>query len=136
MLRGISGTSSSDIWAVGVQQTSPNGYVYPYTTNTLVLHWNGTGWQQFTTPNPSASQNDLYDVEMLSPTNGWACGIYNVSGTSGQGILMKWDGSSWAQHFLPNPDSAVGLWALDAVDSSDVWVVGWGANKDGLFSSL
>ena len=127
MLRGISGTSSSDIWAVGVQQTSPPIGVYK--TNTLVLHWNGTGWQQYTTPNTSASQNDLHDVEMLSPAKGWACGVYNISGTSGEGILMKWDGTGWSHHLLPNPDSAVALWSLGAVDSSNVWVVGWGANK-------
>lgn len=128
-LRGISGTSSSDIWVVGEQQTSPNEIIYPYTTNTLVFHWDGSGWQQFTTPNPSASINDLHDVEMVSPTEGWACGVYNVSGNSGEGLLMEWDGNSWTQHSLPDPTEAVALWSLCSIDPDDAWVVGWGDHR-------
>jgi hypothetical protein len=71
VLTGLSGTSASDMWAVG---------------SGLIEHFDGTAWTQVANP---AGQN-LAAVAALSPGDAWAM--------SQDGLLVEhWNGSSWAQ---------------------------------------
>jgi len=122
ILRGISGTSSSDIWTVGYYETTPGSYQY----QNLILHWNGTSWQQYTTVNYS-NNSDLYDVEAVSATEVWAAGLYSGGGGGAQPQLLKWNGSTWTQQSLPafiNSTATASIWSLDAIAPNDIWAVG------------
>ena len=46
---------------------------------TLAEQWNGSDWSMVTTPNPSASQNDLNSVACTSAANCWAVGFASSS---------------------------------------------------------
>ncbi len=82
-----------------------------------IWHWNGSSWSQINTTDLLM----LYDIEMISDTDGWA-----VGGMHGQnettGVILHWDGSSWQQVAGPN----TGYWynAIDAVSMNNAWVVG------------
>ncbi|HYE53287.1 MAG TPA: hypothetical protein VD996_00535, partial [Chitinophagaceae bacterium] len=117
--RGISGTSSSDIWTVGYYERIPGSAVF----ENLILHWNGSNWQQFTTVNRSATLNDLYDVEAVSATEVWAAGTYSNSGAATP-QLLKWNGSSWSHITPPGVVSTAFITSLDAISANDVWAVG------------
>ena len=60
---GISGTSASNIFAVGETPGDPPGGPE---TLTFVDQWNGTSWTQVTSANPSTTQDGLNGVTTLS----------------------------------------------------------------------
>ncbi len=122
ILRGISGTSSSDVWVVGEYQTSPP--MSQFYGKNLAMHWNGTTWQTFNVPNRGVTLDDLYDVEMVSTTEGWAGGTYDGAGSGAIAQLHKWNGSAWSIHPVPNGADVLSLDDIDAVSSSDIWGVG------------
>jgi hypothetical protein len=68
-LNGVTTTSASNAWAVG----SSLDTIGP--TRSLVLHWNGTNWQQAATPSPGSVFNILKAVTATSPSNAWAVGV-------------------------------------------------------------
>jgi hypothetical protein len=67
----ISGSSSSDVWAV-----TTDGF-----DMSSASHWNGTSWQQFTVPSVGAGS-----LIAISPTNAWLHDGLSVA---------HWDGTSW-----------------------------------------
>ena len=95
-LYGVSGTSGSDIWAVG---------------DSVVLHYDGTTWSQ--TPAPTVGR--LLGVWALGPTDAYAVGE--------GGRLIHWDGLAWRA--LDAGTSAV-LYAVWGSGPGDVFVVGAG----------
>lgn len=119
LLRGISGTDSSDIWAVGHYQPNAANLVY----QNLMLHWNGTIWQTMSVPNPSASNNDLFAIKAISPNLAWAVGNA-ASGSVANAEILKWDGTSWTQQSVPAITGGSYLFGLTAISSSDMWAVG------------
>lgn len=118
-LRGISGTSSTDIWAVGHYQTSPVGQ--QYRASNLITHWNGSTWQMFPPLDPTNVNNDLFDVEAVDSNNVWACGF---AGTAAQPQLLHYNGSAWSQVSIPITANTSYLNSLDAISANDVWAVG------------
>jgi hypothetical protein len=65
-LDGVSVLSSTDVWAVGHAD---------YSSDTLILHWDGTHWSRVTSPNPSLDTNELSGVNAVSPTEAWAAAM-------------------------------------------------------------
>ncbi len=84
-LRGISGTSTSDVWAVGYAR-------YGSTTRPTLHHWNGSAWSII--PNPVTS-GALYGVSAVAPNDVWAVGEDYSSGQ--KQLVLHWDGSSWTK---------------------------------------
>ena len=124
MVRGITGTSSSDIWAVGSFEETPAGPPY-YVEKDLWLHWNGNGWQLFPPLNLSNTLDDLYDVEAISSTDVWAVGNYNENtGSAVRAEMLHYNGSSWSNYVLPAITGGSYLYAIDAVTPNDAWAVG------------
>jgi hypothetical protein len=119
----VSGSSSSDVWAVGSQgQRSFND------TQIAVEHWNGSAWSR--SPAPDASFNDaLFGVAAFSPANAWAVGGWDTGGTGLNHTLIEhWNGSAWS--IVPTPDDPPGrLDAVDGVGPNDVWAVGGAGGK-------
>src|SRR5581483_1172919 len=94
VLQSISGTSPSDIWAVG-DAVAPNVPV-----RTLVEHFDGTQWKLVNSPNPlptgSLNQNVLVSVTAVSPTDSTAVGfILDSSFLRELTMVQHWDGVSW-----------------------------------------
>ena len=85
--------STDDAWAVGELGS--------------ILHYTGGTWQPVT----SLSINALYDVQMISPTDGYAVGVDGV---------LKWDGTYWTK-VISSPAPLHGVYMLG---SGEGWVVG------------
>lgn len=118
LLSGISGTSSSDVWAVGHYEL-----LTPGNERNLIMHWNGNGWQLFNGTDLSSTYNDLWDVAALSANDVWAVGTYNDPGTS-RSQLIHWNGTAWSHTALPNIPGGSFLFSIDAISSNDIWAVG------------
>lgn len=122
MVGGISGTSSSDVWAVGSYEE-----IVPYNPynieNDLLLHWNGNAWQQFPAMQLSTTLDDLWDVEAISSNNVWAVGNYNDFATT-RAELLHYDGNSWTNQPLPFITGGSYLYAIDALSATDIWAAG------------
>lgn len=77
-LEGVAVTSASNAWAVGYHDVTS-------TTQTLVLHWNGTAWKREASPNPgnagsTTRPDELKGVVGRSGSSAWAVG-FNEGGT-------------------------------------------------------
>lgn len=117
----VSALSASDAWAVGVGGAK-------LADKTLVLHWNGTSWTKVPSPSPGKAPVDdqLYGVSALSRDDVWAVGTYgNVTSGSIHALVLHWNGRTWAQTPLPQPQGREGeLSGVDALSANDVWAVG------------
>ncbi|HZQ69134.1 MAG TPA: hypothetical protein VFA68_11500 [Terriglobales bacterium] len=131
VLQSISGTSPSDIWAVG-DAVAPNVPV-----RTLVEHFDGTQWKLVNSPNPlptgSLNQNVLVSVTAVSPTDATAVGfILDSSFLRELTMVQHWDGVSWKVVSSPNVDSNSGsfntLKSVSAFSSSNIYAIGFFAN--------
>lgn len=85
-LQGISGTSSSDVWAVGYARI--NGV-----TAATTHHFDGSAWTAV--PNPGTS-GALYGVSAIAPDDVWAVGAEGSFAPQGQ-LVLHWDGSTWTK---------------------------------------
>ncbi|HEY3130429.1 MAG TPA: hypothetical protein VGL91_13295 [Acidobacteriota bacterium] len=120
----IAALSANDAWVVGESAGNTGGL-------TLIEHWNGTGWNTVSSPNPGASTlcgsgNVLNKVTATSPGDVWAVGYY-YSCSLFKTLIEHWDGTSWSVVSSPSP-SISGLSELRGVAASsadDVWAVGY-----------
>ena len=123
-LRGVSGSAPDDVWAVG-EKTNPAN------DGTLIEHWNGTSWTAAAPATGEAAGSGLAAVSADSPSDAWAVGSFGGVNAGAQGALIEhWNGSSWSvvkgAKKTPKAEGikSVGLSAVDALSSSDVWVLG------------
>jgi len=116
-LRGVSAVAASDAWAVGFHPTTTDG------DETLVLHWDGTSWQQVPSPSSGTRGSILNGVSAQSPSQAWAVGDFLTS-TGAQGLVLRWDGSAWTIMVSPHPGVADALTGVSVLSSSDAWAVG------------
>jgi hypothetical protein len=123
VLSGVAGSSSTDVWAVGL-----NGVIYP--SPPVILHWDGTAWTEASQP---ASSGDLYEVAAISPTDAWAVGW---SGPH-EPLALHWDGEGWRKVPTPTPSGSYHyLNGVSAVSSTDVWAAGWYTSPEGVGRAL
>lgn len=85
---GVSAQSPSDVWAVGTFKNATS-------FRALVLHWNGSSWQQVTAPSPGG-RNDtrLTSVSATSASDSWAVGYFD-NGAQKKPVIEHWDGTAW-----------------------------------------
>lgn len=116
-LYGAAAVSARNAWAVGVS-FSVTGY------QTLVLHWDATGWKRVASPN--ARDGELYGVAATSPRNAWAVGDSHTGA-----FVVHWDGSTWRRVASPNPGGSRDASLRGVVVSSprDAWAVGYYHNR-------
>lgn len=116
---GPSGTSSSDVWAVGEYFDSRA----PYT-----MHWDGTRWHRVAQAAPAGV---LIDSVAIDTNDVWAVGYVGV------GLITEhWDGSVWTIVPAPSPMPGARLYSVDAASSTDVWAVGYYNAADGKLVGL
>jgi hypothetical protein len=65
---------------------------------TLIQHWNGNRWSVIPSPNPSAVQDQLESVAMVSGAYGWAVGYQGRTKT----LIERWNGFTWKVVQSPN----------------------------------
>ncbi len=94
VLSGVTAISTSNAWAAGDSCTN----VACTFSHTLILHWNGTGWSQAKSPNPSTAANVLSGVSATSAANAWAAGYYDNTSTGARDtLILHWNGASWSK---------------------------------------
>jgi hypothetical protein len=131
ILEAITALSPTDIWAVG--ESAGGG-------NNFELHWNGSKWT--VTPFasfPNGGQQSLRGVAAASSTDVWAVGSYAPTVFAElQTLAVHWDGTRWSRVPTPNVDAFFNLLlAVAAVNSNDVWAVGYAFTTNGLgFATL
>jgi hypothetical protein len=113
----VTATSASNAWAVG-----SNG-----TGNTLIAHWNGTGWTQQPSPNPSDAVNVLNGVAATSTSNAWAAGQYSTSASpGGEPLIERWNGTAWKVVATPSFSGLTNILnGVAATSASNAWAVGY-----------
>jgi hypothetical protein len=80
----VAATSARSAWAVGATDSG----------NTLILHWNGTTWEQQRSPNPTPGHGEyLTGVAAASARNAWAVGY---AGGGMYSLIVHWNGVSWS----------------------------------------
>jgi hypothetical protein len=107
-LYGVAGTSTSDVWAVGLQPTS-----------SLIMHWDGSCW----TVSYNQPVGYFSGVSAISPDDAWAVGgtsWWNPSHT----LAEHWNGSSWTQVVTPDQGGSAIFNAVAATSSTNAWAVG------------
>ena len=125
----ISGSSSSDIWTVGLYIAPTSNYA-----DALTEHYNGTAWGQVYAPDAPTSSNVLYSVSPVSANDIWAVGYaygYKSAISVDEGIIEHWDGTAWSHVASPHPgQNDDSLFAVKAVSANDVWAVGYYVNTN------
>jgi hypothetical protein len=120
-LLGVIDVKSGDGWAVGFSTNTSTDQ-----DQTLIEHWNGTGWSIVPSPDPaggSTGSDELWAIAAVSPTDIWAAGDDFVQGASIQPLFAHYNGTSWTA-VAPPPDSAGFVLGLTAIAANNVWAVG------------
>jgi hypothetical protein len=120
-LNAVTAISPRDAWAVGPTGTS---------TGDIVVHWNGTGWQQVAVPaRVMAKVSVLGSVGATSDRNVWAF--------DGSGDYLRFNGSSWtagrAPTFAGGKNGLVIASGL-AVGTDSAWLFGFDSTPSKLIS--
>src|SRR5438552_1638119 len=116
ILHSVSGTSTTDVWAVGDTTGTPP----------IIEHWNGASWKEST---QSGINGTLGSVSAITPTDAWAVG-YQFQGATPT-LTEHWDGTAWRRVTSPNPGSQDELHGSVAIASDDVWAAGQYLVPDG-----
>jgi len=91
-------------------------------SNAVVLKWNGSCWSEMNSATPSY----LSSIYMLSENDGWAVGLarivdYDNQTVENKGLVMRWDGSSWAEVSSPTTNE---LYSVHMLSPQNGWAVG------------
>lgn len=106
-LYSTAASSSSDVWAVGMQPSTR-----------LIMHWDGYCWTVTDT-----GDGYLQGVSAVSSSDAWAVGgtsWWNPSHT----LALHWDGSSWSTVDTPNEGGSAVFAGVAATSGSNAWAVG------------
>jgi hypothetical protein len=105
-LEGVSGSSTSDVWAVG-------GYDdVDYQSLQLIEHWDGNSWTEV----PTTPMDPLLDVASVSADDASAVGYVSPE-------VLAWDGTQWTVVPTPSPVESL-LSGGDALGPDLAWAVG------------
>ena len=135
-LDGVSALSPSDAWAVGNYPINPSS---PLARDTFAMHWDGTRWTQFATPNPGGTNyqgTTLFSVSALSPSDAWAVGLYCTKKSLFRTLTLHWDGTSWRQVTSPEPGQQSLLSSVSADSPTDAWAAGFYTSSTGIRKTL
>jgi hypothetical protein len=132
-ISSVSGTTGSDVWAVG--QTTRAGQPH-----SLIEHWNGTSWSIVLSPSPGVGGSYpegtlLWSVSADAANDAWAVGQY-FDGSGVRSLALHWDGVKWIQISTPNVGNGENqLRSVETLSPTDAWAVGW-SNVNGVYQTL
>jgi photosystem II stability/assembly factor-like uncharacterized protein len=95
-------------WVVGHDVEGPNA---------VILHYQAGRWN----PLPAPSGMWLFDVYMLSESDGWAVGARHSGDTLGEGVILHFDGKGWTE---VDSDAKETLIAIAMNSPGEGWAVG------------
>jgi hypothetical protein len=135
-LKAVSVVSKDNAWGVGYYTSPqvPSGQM-------LILHWDGTGWSQVTTPDLGSTESELSGVSAASG-GAWAVGQYCAAGPIGCGstqqntLVLHWDGSTWTQVSSPSPSKGNYLYWVTSPAAAGSWAVGYDGSGTGAYDPL
>jgi hypothetical protein len=118
----VTDISATNAWAVGedIGATSAVG------GSTLIEHWNGTAWSIVSSPTPGADPG-LTGVAARGPDDVYAVGdnLPSINGGTVQGMILRWNGSTWSVDTDPTAGSYSPLFAAATVPGApNEWAVG------------
>ena len=121
-LTAVSGSSASDVWAVG----------WTLDGSVLIEHYDGSSWSVVSNPAvPSGSV--LYGVKAISSTNAWAVGYQPGPTGALLTLVLHWDGTAWSVVPSPNMSTEYSssniLTGVASISANDVWAVGMFENE-------
>jgi hypothetical protein len=147
ILSGVAAVSATDVWAVGSSRVLGSS---GSESQTLIEHWNGSGWSIVPSPNQAQSFSILHAVTGISSNDVWAVGSATAAkvapGTghpepwgSATTLIEHWNGAQWsvvpsANKDLPSSSFNVSntLYAVSAVSAGDIWAVGTAVGPNSL----
>ena len=98
-LLGVTATSATSAWAAGFS-------LDPQSRNeTLILHWNGSTWQQASAPAVATFGTQLSGIAAGSPSDVWAVGQFYSAADADQPLILHWNGTTWSRATLPGAGS-------------------------------
>lgn len=113
--RGSSGSSPSDVWAVGSQANF---------LDTLTEHFDGANWTIIPSPNPGPSINVLQAITSLRHDDAWAVGQTSSLSVTPVPLIERWDGQAWTVDTSgPSVPGGI-LYGITAIAPADIWSVG------------
>jgi hypothetical protein len=123
----VTAVSATNAWAVGedIGATSAIG------GSTLIEHWNGASWSIVPSPTPGADPG-LTGVAARGTGDVYAVGnnLPSVNGGVVQGLILRWNGSTWSQDTDPTAGSYSPLFAAAAVPgAANEWAAGTVSNE-------
>jgi hypothetical protein len=113
-LEGVVALAANDVWAVGSKASGAGGPWAP-----LLLHWNGTAWQQVAAP---VTAGELRGVTALASRDVHAVGFTGTN--SRQALALHWDGTTWTTATVPTLPGSVELEGAGAAGPGSLWAVG------------
>jgi hypothetical protein len=112
-LRGVSGTSSHDVWTVGFVDYSHCFPPDPCDGESVAWHYDGSRW---TEASAGLGGSSLEGVWSHSPSD-----VFAVGSGLGGGVVVHYDGHTWSPMVVP---PVIGLWDVWGTSASDVYAVG------------
>ncbi|HKF78935.1 MAG TPA: alkaline phosphatase family protein [Candidatus Dormibacteraeota bacterium] len=122
ILFAASALSAFDVWAVGDQEGANGKF------ETLVEHFDGTGWSVVPSPDPGTTGNHLYGVKAIGPDDVWAVGQQLGETGPDQTLIEHWDGHAWS--VVPSPAQGTASGMLFSVAAGDGGVFAAGETDD------
>ena len=122
-LNDVKAFASNDVWAVGEFREVTEAL----TPQPLLVHWNGTAWQQVLGESFAGELQSIYGT---SPSDVWAVGSGKpIPEDPATTLIEHWDGASWTE--VVSPPALPGdnfLRAVYAITPDDVYALGYGFN--------
>jgi len=97
-LNAVTAISANNVWAAGWNNGSNPS------SQTLIMHWDGSEWSRADSPNPSFSTNELTGITHLSANRLWAVGIYSNGAQPAQTLVERYNDPCTTP--VPNSPSA------------------------------
>jgi hypothetical protein len=123
----VTAISPTDAWAVGEDigaTSAPGG-------STLIEHWNGTTWAIVPSPTPGADPG-LTGIAARGPSDVYAVGdnLPSINGGVVQGLILRWNGSTWTADTNPEEGTYSPLFAAATVPgATHEWAFGTLSNS-------
>ena len=131
-IAAVTAISATDAWAVGEDigaTSAPGG-------STLIEQWNGTKWSIVPSPTPGADPG-LTGVAARGSSDVYAVGnnLPSINGGAVQGLVLRWNGSTWSQDTDPTDGTYSPLFAAATVPgAANEWAVGTLSNASLILS--
>jgi hypothetical protein len=128
----VTAISATDAWAVG----EDTGATSAVGGSTLIEQWNGTSWSIVPSPTPGADPG-LTGVAARGSSDVYAVGsnLPSINGGAVQGLILRWNGSTWSQDTDPTDGTYSPLFAAATVPgAANEWAVGTLSNASLILS--